>query len=279
MDATQMPTSTAAMIIRPYQRSSKVPTWTITGSMLMAMEFIPCLLYNKSMSLKSLIGTLATLLFVLVVPLAVIFSGWRWMILDPGVYERGFVKYRVAEATGMSSTELSTAAQQLIAYFADDRPITLQIRKDGQMAPLYNERELSHLVDVRGLFQLVFRIQAVAVAYLILYILAALILRVQNLRRRIAWNVLGGAALTLIFLAGLGLAAMSDFSTLWPALHLLSFSNDLWMLDPRTDYMIRMFPLGFWYDAVLKLATISAASSAALLLAATAYLRFSRPRL
>ena len=58
------------------------------------------------------------------------------MALDQSLYEHGFVKYRVAESTGMSSAELSAAAQQTIAYYADDRPITLEIRKNGQMASL-----------------------------------------------------------------------------------------------------------------------------------------------
>lgn len=216
-------------------------------------------------------------MFVLVLPIALILSAGRWMVMDQSLYERGFVKNRVAAATGMSSAELSTAAQQTIAYLADGRPITLQIQKNGRTAPLYGERELSHLVDVRALFQLTFRVQEAALAYLILYIVVALVLRVDNLRRRIAWNLLGGGALTLLILAGLGLAAASDFSDLFLQFHLVSFSNDLWMLDPRTDYMIRMFPEPFWYDVVIQLATMSAGAAVALVVAATAYLRLTRP--
>ena len=125
--------------------------------------------------------------------------------------------------------------------------------------------------------QFAFRVHEASLAYLVVYILAALALRVDGLRRRIAWNMLGGGAMTLLMLVGLGLSATSDFSDLFLQFHLLSFSNDLWILDPRTDYMIRMFPLGFWYDAVVQLVTLSAASAAALVLVATAYLRFSRP--
>jgi uncharacterized membrane protein len=37
----------------------------------------------------------------------------------------------------------------------------------------------------------------------------------------------------------------------------MSFSNDLWLLDPSKDYLIMMFPQGFFFDAaVFIIATI-----------------------
>ena len=32
---------------------------------------------------------------------------------------------------------------------------------------------------------------------------------------------------------------------------LREFANELWMLDPTSDYLIMLFPGGFWYDASL----------------------------
>ena len=31
------------------------------------------------------------------------------------------------------------------------------------------------------------------------------------------------------------------------------FTNDLWLFDPETDYMIRMLPEGFFYDMVMRI--------------------------
>ncbi|MDD2471668.1 MAG: DUF1461 domain-containing protein, partial [Dehalococcoidales bacterium] len=39
---------------------------------------------------------------------------------------------------------------------------------------------------------------------------------------------------------------------------LISFSNDLWLLDPAKDYLIMMFPQGFWADAALLVAALTA---------------------
>ena len=38
------------------------------------------------------------------------------------------------------------------------------------------------------------------------------------------------------------------------AFHLVSFSNDLWLLDPSRDMLIRMFPEGFFMDATMLIA-------------------------
>ena len=36
--------------------------------------------------------------------------------------------------------------------------------------------------------------------------------------------------------------------------HLISFTNDLWILDPRRDYLIMMFPQGFFFDSTMFIA-------------------------
>ena len=35
--------------------------------------------------------------------------------------------------------------------------------------------------------------------------------------------------------------------------HEIFFTNDLWLFDPATDYMIRMLPEGFFYDMVMRI--------------------------
>jgi integral membrane protein (TIGR01906 family) len=59
----------------------------------------------------------------------------------------------------------------------------------------------------------------------------------------------------------LGLGMLADFDWLFRQFHFLSFTNDLWMLDPTRDYLIMLFPGGFWFDALLfcALATVTGA--------------------
>ena len=53
----------------------------------------------------------------------------------------------------------------------------------------------------------------------------------------------------LSFLAIIGIWALIDFDSLFLVFHHASFSNDLWKLDPSSDYLIMMFPEEFFMDA------------------------------
>ena len=61
-----------------------------------------------------------------------------------------------------------------------------------------------------------------------------------------------------------GLGTLVGFDRLFLAFHLISFSNDLWQLDPRRDYLIAMFPQGFFLDATLLIALAIIVQSTAL---------------
>jgi len=52
----------------------------------------------------------------------------------------------------------------------------------------------------------------------------------------------------MIFLA---LGTLFGFEQLFVLFHLLSFTNEFWILDPRKDYLIMLFPGGFFYDVAL----------------------------
>ena len=73
--------------------------------------------------------------------------------------------------------------------------------------------------------------------------------------------LVAAAALTLGVIGVLGALAATDFSDLFIQFHLLSFSNDLWLLDPRTDNLIRLFPQEFFLDAAMRI--VSSPSSSA----------------
>jgi integral membrane protein (TIGR01906 family) len=52
-----------------------------------------------------------------------------------------------------------------------------------------------------------------------------------------------------------GIASLIDFDGLWTRFHQVAFRNDLWLLDPATDYLIMLFPEPFWFTATIGIAT------------------------
>ena len=76
----------------------------------------------------------------------------------------------------------------------------------------------------------------------------------------------------------LGLSALFGFDQLFYQFHLLSFSNEFWQLDPAKDYLIMLFPGGFWYDAALFCALATVGLAVILGGVAGGYLIFSRKK-
>jgi len=76
----------------------------------------------------------------------------------------------------------------------------------------------------------------------------------------------------------LGLGTLLGFDQLFWQFHLISFANELWMLDPTKDYLIMLFPQGFWYDATLFCALSTAGLAIILGGVAGGYLLVSRRR-
>ena len=63
-----------------------------------------------------------------------------------------------------------------------------------------------------------------------------------------------GSHSATILLSGIVLAIA--FRPLFYLFHELSFRNDYWQLDPRSDYLVMLFPEGFWIDATLILVAV-----------------------
>jgi integral membrane protein (TIGR01906 family) len=202
-------------------------------------------------------------LFVLCVPLCCIANTVRWVTLDPTTYRQGFQKYQASERTGLSPAELDRIAQAFISYFLGPpgrlEPVaTLQ----GVQRPLFNEREIHHMQDVQALMQHVFRAGLVSGLYLAVAACGLVVTQRQAGLATLGSLLTYGGVLTLALLVLVGGLSLLDFTELFVRFHELSFSNDLWMLDPSRDYLLILFPEGFWLDVTLRIALLTGLEAA-----------------
>ena len=205
---------------------------------------------------------LASGLCVVALPLALVSSNVRAVALDQRFYMAEFTRYDIDAATGFTSEQLRGIAQAFITYFdAPPGRMDVQVARGPSLQPLFNERELVHMEDVQALMHLLSRVRIVALAYIGAFVLAGLVWRRSAFVPVLAWTVAAGAGLTVALFAALGALAATDFSELFIQFHLVSFSNDLWQLDPRRDYLIRLFPQGFFQDAALRVAALTIAQA------------------
>jgi integral membrane protein (TIGR01906 family) len=196
-------------------------------------------------------------LFVLCLPVMMLMASVTWAVNSEWLYSYGFDKYDVAETTGLEPAELEKAAEGLISYFnSGEKTIDITVIKDGAPFCLFNEREVGHLVDVKGLFRLVYWVLLGTLVYALAFAAVSLFLWKDKIL--LARGLLYGGGLTLVLMAALGLGTLFGFDELFLQFHLISFANDLWMLNPATDYLIMLFPRGFWFDAALFCAITTA---------------------
>ncbi|TET14994.1 MAG: TIGR01906 family membrane protein [Dehalococcoidia bacterium] len=194
--------------------------------------------------MKALIA-ITSILFVICIPMLLLTTDLRFAANDIRLYEYGFNKYEVSAATGLDNEELLSVADQMITYFNSDEEL-LDIG-------LFEEHEVTHLKDVKGLIQLAYRLQLASLAYIVVYIVINFVLRRGAFWRGLARRLIWGSGATIALLAVLGVWAVIAFDSLFLLFHLVSFSNELWQLSPG-DKLLLIFPQGFFNDAALFVA-------------------------
>ncbi len=224
-----------------------------------------------------ILGIAAKWLFMLCLPILLLTASIGGTVNSLWLYKYGFDKYNVSQTTGLAETELEKTAIGLISYFnSNEEYISLTIIKDGEPFELFNEKEVIHLKDVKGLIWLDYWVLLGTLIYTLAYASISLLWRKDW--RRLAWGVVGGGGITLALMLALGLGTLLGFDQLFWQFHLISFTNELWQLDPTKDYLIMLFPQGFWYDATVFCTLITVGLAIILGGVAGGYLLFTRRR-
>ncbi len=201
-------------------------------------------------------------------------SNVRWAANEVGLYHYGFDRYDAEAATGISRSELDRAADKLVRYFNnDDETIRIFVQEDDRRVPLFNERETSHLTDVKNLFRTVFRVQEASLAFALAFVVGVFIWAAEAPLRILARMLLQASLFTLGLLALFGVLALVGFDELFLRFHLVAFTNDLWKLNSATDHLIQMFPRDFWFDATMLVAGLTAVEAVLLASLSAVYLR------
>lgn len=139
---------------------------------------------------------------------------------------------------GLDAAQQQEIATSLAQYMGSDGELP-------QALDLLNERERAHLADVRGLMALCGAARTLCISVAAVLAVAAAWMGAMFAHRRS--SVLAGAAGGLCVLALIAAALVlgmrtAGFEGLLVGMHELLFDNDLWLLNPDTDILIRMMP-------------------------------------
>lgn len=207
------------------------------------------------------LSTLAAYLVSLLTPLALIGLALR-ILLTPLFYTLEYnLPYFPADEYGFTTADRLHWAPYAVDYLVNTADISyLGALKLEDGSALYNERELSHMQDVKNVVRGALRVWYWTIGILIILLLSSYRQNwhteyLQGLQRGGAWMV--WLALVLAFIGGAGVLFNPDiFWEFFSGFHALFFTGDSWLFY-YSDTLIRLFPMRFWQDAVIALAVIA----------------------
>jgi integral membrane protein (TIGR01906 family) len=150
--------------------------------------------------------------------------------------------------------DASERAENLLNYLKGGREIN---------SSYFNEREITHLQDVKGLFSLSSMLLFLSMVFCLGIIGYAFFKKDLAL---IAYCLIAGGALTLVFIIILSLLSLR-FEWLFVKFHELLFTNDFWLMNPATDKIIILLPEPFFKMAAKRIFLTAGALSFGMLAA------------
>ena len=211
--------------------------------------------------MKTTLPTILSYLVSLLVPIALIGTALRILLSPIFINIEYRMPYFPADEYGFTQQDRLQWAPFALKYLVNNSDISyLGDLKFEDGIPLYNERELSHMADVKNVVQGALNVWYISLA--ILTLLAILAYRgkwmpdyINGLRRGGMWMI--GLAVALGLIVGVGIVAqprcVRQFFTFF---HSIFFKGDSWLFD-YSDTLIRLFPIRFWQDAFLWAAILA----------------------
>jgi len=119
--------------------------------------------------------------------------------------------------------------------------------------PLFNQRELDHMLDVQVLTQQALKLWHLLILFLLVVLL---IFYLTGLKREFLASLKSGAVATILIIIAIFIYVALNFNQLFTQFHQIFFEGDSWLFL-FSDTLIRLFPLRFWRDLFIFIGILS----------------------
>ena len=171
------------------------------------------------------------------------FSDW--------VYEYNWTRNQISQNTGIKIDQLNQVSDQIKDYFRDDQvKLEVLLQQPGkEVLNLFNQKEIDHMVDVKNLIKTTILFERVGLILLIIFFVFYLfregyISFYENLKRIMLVSFLIWSILLFLIVFGM----IVDFNYTFTLFHKIMFTNDLWILDPNSDFLFMIYPQRFFLE-------------------------------
>lgn len=214
--------------------------------------------------IPKLLGILCAFCFMIIFLITSVEAVAYW---TPGYYEQEYTKYNVTADVHMEMEDLLAVTDEMMAYLRGNREdLHVPTIVDGQPREFFNEREIAHMEDVRGLFLGGLMLRRICLAISAVCLLILFTKYRSDVRALLPRMLCAGTVLFFLITALLAGIISTDFTKYFIIFHKIFFNNDLWMLDPATDLLINIVPEPFFMDTAARIGITFAVMTALLFL-------------
>ena len=205
---------------------------------------------NKMKKLHYLFGIIASLAIIVVLLVTsfefAAYSNFGW-------YEKEYIKYDVLSDLEMEMEDVMYVTEEMMDYLHGNREdLVVDTVVNGVEREFFNDREKMHMVDVLKMFQWGLSVRKMS-AVIAIAALGLFAMTKGSWKKMIPVSFMIGSGTFIGVVAIIGGVFASNFNKYFIMFHHMFFDNDLWLLDPATDLMIRMLPEGFFFDMVIRI--------------------------
>lgn len=193
--------------------------------------------------------------YLLWVPFIITIS-FEMITFSDWIYELNWERNNIIYKTNLDKEQLNSASDQIKDYFKNDQEkIEISLQQPGiTVSNLFNQKEIDHMVDVKNLVKVTLLFEKISLFFIFFSIVIISFKNGFNQLFNFIFNIVYKSLLIwsgifLIILSGI----IINFNATFILFHKIFFRNDLWILDPRSDYLLIMFPEKFFLEICLTI--------------------------
>ncbi len=198
----------------------------------------------KKKSMKTFFLNVIAALFFLFYNLL---SSTSFIVFNQEYYEKEFFINGVNDLIDKNTT--STIAGELINYFRTGNNSFLN-------SSFFSQRDLLHLIDVQNLINKSLFYEFLCGTIFLFLLLTIFIYDKKKFFKNTAL-IFAISSITLLIFFIFFAITKQNFHTEWVLFHEILFNNDLWLMNPRTDKLVVLFPETFFYKTTKLIFFIS----------------------
>lgn len=189
-------------------------------------------------------------------PLIILITAIETASFDKAFFMNQVNENNVVENTGIAEADMESVVTEILAYLRGTRSdfdIQARITVNGVTSDtpvsIFNEQEMVHMDDVRALLNLALTLRNSAV----LLFLIALVYLLKNNKMALIKGLFYGSTIALVIILVIGGIFTVNFDGAFTLFHQLFFTNDLWLMDPKTDLLIWIVPGPFFFNLIERM--------------------------